>query len=148
MYPKADIPVVQLSLDRTKPPAFHYDLGRALRVLRTRGVLILGSGNIVHNLGTIAWKDVAYDWAVAFDEHVKRLILAGDHESIIHFCQLGESALLSVPTPEHFLPLLYILAIQDPKEAITFFAEKVTLGSIAMRSLIVGSRRHCNSTEH
>jgi aromatic ring-opening dioxygenase catalytic subunit (LigB family) len=84
----------------------------------------------------MVWKDVAYDWAVAFDEQVKRLILAGDHESIIHFDRLGVSARLSVPTPEHFLPLLDILALQNPKEAITFFAEKVTLGLIAMRLLL------------
>lgn len=146
LYPEADIPVVQLSLDRTKTPAFHYQLGNALRALRTRGVLIVGSGNIVHNLAVLVWKDFAYDWALAFDEQVKHLILAGDHEAIVHFDRLGESALLSVPTSEHFLPLLYILALQDPAEAITFFAEKVTLGSISMRSLIVGSTHHLNST--
>ncbi|MBN2701306.1 MAG: 4,5-DOPA dioxygenase extradiol [Methylohalobius sp. ZOD2] len=138
MYPEADIPVVQLSLDRTKTPASHYELGKALRVLRRRGVLVVGSGNIVHNLRELVWKDVAYDWAVAFDERVKELILSGDHESLIHYERLGESALRSVPTPEHFLPLLYILALHDPKEAVTFFAEKVTLGSISMRSLMLG----------
>ena len=138
MYPAADVPVVQLSLDRAKAPASHYALGKALRALRNKGVLIVGSGNIVHNLAAVVWKDTAYDWALAFDEKVKQLILGGDHESIIQFDRLGEAARLSVPTPEHFLPLLYILALQEPVEAVTFFAEKVTLGSIAMRSLIVG----------
>jgi 4,5-DOPA dioxygenase extradiol len=139
MYPEADIPVVQLSLDRAKTPALHYELGKALRALRTKGVLIVGSGNIVHNLGSVVWKDIAYDWAAAFDEHMKHLILRGDHESIIHFDRLGEAARLSVPSPEHFLPLLYVLALQGPEEQVTFFAEKVTLGSIAMRSVIVGT---------
>jgi 4,5-DOPA dioxygenase extradiol len=138
MYPEANIPVVQLSLDRAKTPAMHYEFGKALRALRNRGVLIVGSGNIVHNLRTVEWKDTAYDWARAFDEEIKRLILGGDHGAIIHFDRLGEAARLSVPTSEHFLPLLYILALQEPEDAITFFAEKVTLGSIAMRSLIVG----------
>ncbi len=137
LFPKADVPVVQLSLDRTKGPDFHYELGKALRALRNRDVLIIGSGNIVHNLGAMVWKDFAYDWALAFDDQIKRLILAGDHESIIHFDRLGEAACLSVPTAEHFLPLLYILALQDASEGISFFTEKVTLGSISMRSLIL-----------
>lgn len=140
MYPEADIPVVQLSLDRAKTPAMHYALGKTLRVLRSRGVLILGSGNLVHNLRTVAWQDTAYDWARAVDEEIKRLILSGDHDAIIHFDRRGEAARLAVPSPEHFLPLLYILALQEPEDAITFFADKVTLGSIAMRSLIVGQQ--------
>jgi len=140
MYPKADIPVVQLSLDRAKTSAMHYELGKALRALRTAGVLILGSGNIVHNLRIVEWKDTAYDWARAFDEEIKRLILSGDHDAIIHFDRLGEAARFAAPTPEHFLPLLYILALQEPGDAVTFFAEQVTLGSIAMRSLIVGQK--------
>lgn len=138
MYPEADIPVVQISLGRTTIPALHYELGKALQVLRSKGVLIVGSGNIVHNLGAIVWKDVAYDWAVAFDEQIKRLILAGDHEAIVHFDRMGDSALLSVPTPEHFLPLLYILAQLQPADTIRFFTEEVTLGAISMRSLIIG----------
>ena len=138
MYPEADIPVVQISLGRTTAPALHYELGKALQVLRSKGVLIVGSGNIVHNLSAIVWKDVAYDWAVAFDEQIKRLILAGDHEAIVHFDRMEDSALLSVPTPEHFLPLLYILAQQQPADTIRFFTEEVTLGAISMRSLIIG----------
>jgi 4,5-DOPA dioxygenase extradiol len=138
MFPEADVPVLQLSLDRSRSPAAHYALGKALRVLRGKGVLILGSGNIAHNLRTVVWKDVAHNWAIAFDEKIRDLIMAGDHDSIIHWDRLGETARLAVPTPEHFLPLLYILALHDPEEPIAFFTEKVTLGSIAMRSLWVG----------
>jgi len=142
MFPKADIPVVQLSLDRTKMPMQHYELGKALRPLRWQGVLFMGSGNIVHNLGRLVWKDTAHDWAMAFDEEIKRMIEADDHPSIIHYLQLGEPARLSVPTNEHFLPLLYILGLQEKGEEISFFAEKVTLGAISMRSLMVGSISH------
>ena len=138
MFPEAEIPVIQLSLDRTKDPEFHYALGGELKALRNRGILIVGSGNIVHNLGEVVWKDTAYDWAIEFDEIIKRLVLSGDHNSIINYPDLGNSAQLSVPTNEHFLPLLYILAMQDKKEVIHFFAETVTLGSISMRSLRIG----------
>jgi 4,5-DOPA dioxygenase extradiol len=138
MFPEADIPVVQLSLDRAKGPAFHYELGKELAGLRREGVLIVGSGNIVHNLGVIVREDTAYDWAVEFDETVKRLILSGDHDTIVHSPDLGRAARLSVPTNEHFLPLLYVLALQEKGEGIRFFADRVTLGSISMRSLWIG----------
>ena len=138
MYPGADIPVVQLSIDHGKGPAFHYGLGKELAGLRREGVLIVGSGNIVHNLGVIVWEDMAYDWAVAFDETVKRLILSGSHDAIVHYPDLGRAARLSVPTNEHFLPLLYVLALQEEGDAIGFFADRVTLGSISMRSLRIG----------
>lgn len=113
MYPKADIPVLQLSLDRHKTPEQHYALGKALAALRRKGVLIIGSGNIVHNLRALTWKDDALDWAIAFDEAIKRLIWAQDHAGMLGYLGLGEMARLSVPTAEHFLPLLYILALQD-----------------------------------
>jgi 4,5-DOPA dioxygenase extradiol len=138
MFPGADIPVVQVGLDRTKEAAFHYALGRELRGLRSQGVLILGSGNIVHNLGQIVWQDKAYDWALEFDDVIRGLILAGDHGSIVNYQSLGQAARLSVPTNEHFLPLLYLLALQDKEDAVRFFADKVTLGSISMRSLRIG----------
>jgi 4,5-DOPA dioxygenase extradiol len=138
MFPTADIPVVQLSLDRTKDAAFHYALGRELRTLRNQGVLILGSGNIVHNLGRINWQDTAYDWAVEFDDTMKGLILSRDHNAIVRYDRLGRAAQLSVPTNEHFLPLLYILALQETNDRVGFFADKVTLGSISMRSLRIG----------
>ena len=105
MFPKADIPVIQLSLDQRKEPAFHYELGRELRGLRKKGVLIIGSGNMVHNLREMAWEDTAYDWTLEFDARMKDLILSGDHKAIIHYSKLGRSARLAVPTPEHYLPL-------------------------------------------
>ena len=138
MFPDADIPVVQLSLDRGREPRFHYELGQDLRLLRRRGILILGSGNIVHNLGQIVWQDKAYDWALEFDDMIRGLILGGDHGSIINYQSLGRAARLSVPTNEHFLPLLYLLALQEKEDAVRFFADKVTLGSISMRSLRIG----------
>src|SRR5664279_4429661 len=100
MYPKADVPVVQLSLDQRKQPALHYKLGRELRGLRKKGVLIIGSGNVVHNLPEMAWEDTAFDWALAFDARIKGLILSGDHKAIIDYSKLGRSARLSMPTPE------------------------------------------------
>ncbi len=138
MFPRADVPVVQLSLDRTKGPEFHYQLGKELKSLRKKGILIVGSGNIVHNLGEMIWGDEAFDWAVEFDAEMKRRILARDHDAVVHYEKFGTSARLAVPTNEHFLPLLYVLALQEPDEKIKFFAEKVTLGSMSMRSLRVG----------
>jgi 4,5-DOPA dioxygenase extradiol len=138
MYPQADVPVVQLSLDRERPPAWHYALGRELRGLRERGVLIVGSGNVVHNLRAVVWQDTAHDWAVEFDAQVKQLIESGDHAAIVDYPRLGSAARLAVPTAEHYLPLLYILALQDPGEAAGFFAEQVTYGSLSMRSMRIG----------
>ena len=138
MYPEAAIPVVQLSLDRTREPRFHYALGKELAVLRREGVLILGSGNIVHNLRAMVWEDTAYDWAVEFDETVKRLIVAGDHDALVDYPGLGPAARLSVPTNEHYLPLLYVLAAQESGDTLQFFADKVTLGSMSMRSVRIG----------
>ncbi len=138
MFPNADIPVIQLSLDGHKEPQQHYNLGKELRSLRNKGVLIVGSGNMVHNLMMLSWEDTAYDWALEFDEKLKQLILSGDHDSIIHYEKLGKAADLSVPTNEHYLPLLYILALKDQDDKISFFADKVTLGSISMRCVRIG----------
>ncbi len=139
MFPRADIPVVQLSLDHFQPPEFHYALGRELRALRNKGVLIVGSGNIVHNLGAAIFDaDQQFDWAIEFDETIKRLILAGEHDPIVHYENLGRVAQLAVPTNEHYLPLLYILALQDPGEPVRFFAERVSMGSLSMRSMWIG----------
>lgn len=138
LFPDADVPVVQLSLDRGKAPSRHYDLAKALAALRRKGILILGSGNVVHNLRTVAWEDTAYDWAVEFDEQVKRLIESGDHDGIVHYQRYGQAARLAAPTNEHYLPLVYVLALQDQDDGLSFFTEKVTMGSISMRSLKVG----------
>ncbi len=136
MFPAADIPVVQLSLDRTQQPEFHYALGKELQALRNKGVLILGSGNIVHNLRRAVFQaGTAYDWAIEFDETLKQLMVAGNHDPIVHYQNLGQAARLAIPTNEHYLPLLYILALQDKQEHIRFFADKVTMGSLSMRSL-------------
>jgi 4,5-DOPA dioxygenase extradiol len=138
MYPDADVPVVQLSLDEAQPPEAHYRLGRELSGLRRKGVLLLSSGNIVHNLREIAWEDLAYDWAVEFDTLVKDRVLAGDHQALVDYSALGRSARLAVPSLDHYLPLLYTLGAQDQGDPVSFFAEKVTMGSVSMRSVRVG----------
>jgi 4,5-DOPA dioxygenase extradiol len=138
MFPQADIPVVQLSLDYAQPPGMHYELGRQLKGLRNEGVLIVGSGNVVHNLGVMEWQDTAFDWALEMDQLIAERIAARDHRPLIEYDRLGPSARMAVPTSEHYLPLLYVLALQDDDDGIEFFAEKVTLGSVSMRSLRVG----------
>lgn len=135
MYPKADIPVFQLSIDYSKPPQYHYDLAKELSVLRRKGVMIIGSGNIVHNLGRINWNGGAYDWALEFDSQVEELILKQEHRKLINYHELGKSALLSIPTNDHYLPLLYILAMQGKDEKLSFFNDHVDMGSISMRSV-------------
>jgi 4,5-DOPA dioxygenase extradiol len=138
MYPQADIPVVQLSLARTRDGQFHYDLARQLAPLREEGVLILGSGNIVHNLGMISMEEDAFPWAEEFDTQVKKAIEAGDHQSLIHFQGLGKAAALSINSAEHYLPLLYTLALQEPADRLQFFCESVMMGSISMRCVQFG----------
>lgn len=138
LFPAADIPVVQLSLDRTQGADYHYALGGTLQSLRRRGILILGSGNVVHNLYRIVWQDTAFDWATEFDETVKRLILEGDHDALIRYRDLGPTVRQAIPTNEHFLPLLYVLSLRQGGEPLVFFAEGVTLGTISMRAFRVG----------
>jgi 4,5-DOPA dioxygenase extradiol len=137
MYPMANIPVYQLSIDYTKPPAYHYQIGKELLALRKKGVLIIGSGNIVHNLGMIDFRnqDAAYDWAIEFDEKIKNLLINGDHQGVINYEALGKAAKLSVPSNDHYLPLLYTIGLQQKNEGISFFNEKNTMGSISMRSV-------------
>lgn len=136
MYPAADIPVVQLSLDATKEPAYHYALGQELAALRDRGILIVGSGNIVHNLRLVSFSETGgYDWAIEFDETMKQLMLAGDHAAIVNYQALGKTARLAVPTNEHFLPLLYVIALQSEATTPRFFTEQLVAGSLSMRSV-------------
>ncbi len=137
MFPGADVPVVQLSLDRGKSPADHYAMGRELLPLRDEGVLVLGSGNIVHNLGRINWAGGAYAWAKAFDGRVAAMIRSGKHEEILALLDGGPDVEAAAPTTEHFLPLLYCLALQQRGEQVKFFTEEVVLGSLSMRSLII-----------
>ncbi len=138
MFPAADIPVYQLSLNRKLTPRQHYEIGCELRPLRERGVLILGSGNIVHNLGLLKWDGKPFDWATEFDGKLRDLIIKQDHTSLIDYNRLGPEVALSIPTNEHYLPLLYILGLQEGNEAVTFFTEKIVLGSISMRGLRIG----------
>lgn len=138
MFPDADIPVAQLSLDYSQAPGFHYELGRQLKGLRKEGVLIVGSGNMVHNLEVMVWQDTAFDWALEVDRKLKELILSRDHQGLVDYDRLGPVARLAVPTSEHYLPLLYVLAMQEEDDEIEFFAEQVTLGSVSMRSLRIG----------
>jgi 4,5-DOPA dioxygenase extradiol len=140
MFPRADIPVIQLSLDRRQSPAWHYELARELRPLRERGVLIMGSGNIVHNLRRLnrQMPDSGFDWAVEFDTRIAQFIEKGDHRGIVDYPALGASARLAVPTNEHFLPLLYALALKDDTEPVTYFNDRLNMGGISMRSLYIG----------
>ena len=139
MYPKADIPVVQISLDHSKTPEWHFNTASLLRQFRNENILIVGSGNIVHNLRTAEWKDVAFDWAVDFDTSIKDAIRRNDFESVTGYKKYGEPAAQSVPTDEHFLPLLYILGLKENDDQVSFFCEKVTMGSLSMTGVMIGS---------
>jgi len=143
LYPKADVPVIELSLDYMQASQYHYDLAKELGTLRKKGVLIIGSGNMVHNLGMIAWDKIkepefGYDWAFEANEKMKRFILSGDHRSLINYKSQGKSFDLAIPSPEHFLPLLYALALKEGNEQISLFNDKATMGSLTMTSLKIG----------
>jgi 4,5-DOPA dioxygenase extradiol len=140
LFPKADIPVVQMSLDRDLSPRQHLDLAAQLRMLRRKGVLIVGSGNIVHNLGIIDWKrpDGGHDWALEANEKLKGLILSNDHGKLAAHGSLGRAVQLAIPTAEHYLPLLYVLAQKEQDEKIDLFNDRVVMGSISMTSLVIG----------
>ena len=141
VYPQADIPVVQLSIDVTKPAQVHYEIGKRLASLRDEGILIIGSGNLVHNLHAYAWGHHAvepFDWAVRFEQQVHELLLAGDDRSLIEYESLGRDAMLSIPTPEHYLPFLYIIALRHKDEQIHFPVEGVDGGSISMLTVQIG----------
>lgn len=142
MYPKANIPVIQLSLDYYKKPQHHYELAKELANLRNRGVLIIGSGNLVHNLSMIHWQKLnenfGYDWALEANNKTKQLISEGNHGALIDFSKLGKAFDYAIPTPEHFLPLLYALALQEKNEEIKFFNDKPVGGSLTMTSIKIG----------
>lgn len=143
MYPDADIPVVQMSLDYTKDPRFHYDLAGELLPLRRKGVLIIGSGNMVHNLGLVDWANMdkaghGYEWALEASRTMKELISEGNHRELIKYHSLGRAFDLAIPTAEHFLPLLYILALKTADESLSFFNDKAVGGSLTMTSLKIG----------
>src|SRR5690242_3505173 len=141
VYPEAGVPVVQLSIDETQPASVHFEIGRKLAPLREEGILIVGSGNLVHNLHAYAWgRHVAdpYDWAVRFETRAKEILLAGEYRSLIDYEKLGREALLSIPTPDHYLPLLYVTATSRQRDLITFPVEGVDGGSISMLAVQVG----------
>jgi 4,5-DOPA dioxygenase extradiol len=141
VFPQADIPVVQLSIDEAQPPAFHYQLGERLRPLREDGILLLGSGDVVHNLHAYAWgrhPQEPYDWALRFEARVRAALAAGDHATLVNYEGLGRDALLSVPTPEHYLPLLYVLGASLPAEPVYFPVEGVDGGSVSMLAVQFG----------
>lgn len=140
LYPNADVPVIQMSLDYNQAPQYHYDLAKELSSLREKGVLIIGSGNMVHNLGMIDWEklneiDYGYDWAIEANEKMKSFILSNDHKQLINFKSQGKAFQLAIPTPEHYLPLLYALALKEENENITFFNDKPVGGSLTMTSV-------------
>jgi 4,5-DOPA dioxygenase extradiol len=141
VYPKADIPVVQLSIDETQPASFHYEIGKRLAPLRGEGVLIAGSGNLVHNLHAYAWgRHVVepFDWAVRFERQVREMIGAGEHKPLVDYESLGKDARLSIPTPDHYLPLLYVIASRQKREEVGFPVDGVDGGSISMLTVKVG----------
>lgn len=142
LFPEADIPVVQLSIDERQPPAFHYAVGKRLLPLRDEGVLVVGSGNLVHNLHSYAWGEggaKTYDWAVSFEQRVRALLAAGDDRRVVEYEELGRDALLSVPTPDHYLPLLYVLGVRKERDVITFPVEGMDGGSVSMLSVVLRS---------
>ena len=144
MYPDADVPVIEMSLDYNKSPQYHYELAKELAPFRRKGVLIVGSGNMVHNLRLIDWNrlnetDYGYDWALTANEEMKRSILSNDHKSLINIKLQGSEFNLAIPTPEHYLPLLYALALKEDNEKISLFNDKAVGGSITMTSLKIAA---------
>lgn len=141
VYPSADVPIVQLSIDETQPPDFHYEIGKRLAPLRDEDVLIVGSGNLVHNLHAYAWGRHAvdpYDWAVRFEERARQMLVAGEQAPLVRYDRLGTDAMLAVPTPDHYLPLLYVIATRQSREQVSFPVEGVDGGSISMLAVRVG----------
>jgi len=141
IFPDADVPVVQLSIDRTKPPGFHYDLGKRLLPLREAGVLVIGSGNLVHNLHAYSWENSTtqtFDWGVRFEREMRENLLAGEDARVVAYEQLGEDAALSVPTPDHFLPLLYLLGLRTASDPVSFPVTGFEGGSMSMLCVRLG----------
>jgi 4,5-DOPA dioxygenase extradiol len=136
VYPEADVPVVQLAIDRSRPATYHFELGRRLAPLRDEGVMILGSGNIVHNLGAIQWdaRAAPFPWATEFNDVTRDLLLRRNHAPLCAYAALGEAVRMSVPTPEHYLPALYVVGAQRDDDALTIVTDGIELGSISMLS--------------
>jgi 4,5-DOPA dioxygenase extradiol len=141
VFPRADVPIVQLSIDETQPAEFHYESAKRLTSLRDEGVLIVGSGNLVHNLHTYAWgrhNVEPFDWAIRFEERARGLLLEGNHDPLINYESIGKDAMLSAPTPDHYLPMLYVLAVRREDDEVTFPVEGFDGGSISMLTIRIG----------
>lgn len=143
LYPNADIPIIQMSLDYSQSPQYHYELAQQIKSLRKKGVLVIGSGNMVHNLRMLAWDklnaaEYGFDWAIEANDKMKKYILSGDHKQLINFRSQGKAFDLAIPTPEHFLPLLYSLALKDENDQVSLFNDKAVAGSLTMTSVKIG----------
>jgi 4,5-DOPA dioxygenase extradiol len=141
VFPEADVPIVQLSIDETQPAAFHFELGKRLAPLRDEGILIAGSGNLVHNLHTYAWgkhMPEPYDWTLRFESAARDLMTKGEFDPLVNYETLGRDALLAIPTPDHYLPLLYVIGAKRKEDEVTFPVEGVDGGSISMLSVRIG----------
>lgn len=141
LYPNADVPIIQMSLDYTRQADYHYELASQLSALRKKGILIIGSGNMVHNLGMVAWnrlnESYAYDWAIEASDTMKKAILDRNHQPLIQYQSQGKAYELAIPTPEHFYPLLYVLALQSDKDRVSLFNDRPVAGSLTMTSVII-----------
>jgi 4,5-DOPA dioxygenase extradiol len=140
LYPKADVPVIELSIDYTQPASFHYSLAQRLVTLRNKGILFIGSGNIIHNLslvdfGNFNMDNYGYDWAAEARETLNHLITEGNHQALVDYHQLPRAVQLAVPTPDHYLPLIYVLGLQQKGENISLFNDKLMAGSLSMTSM-------------
>lgn len=140
LYPNADVPVIQMSIDYTQNAQYHYELAKELAALRNKGVLIIGSGNMVHNLGMISWDKLntdsyGYDWAIEANDKMKQFILSDNHKELINYRSQGKAWDLAIPSPEHYLPLIYALALKDKNETISFYNDKPVAGSLTMTSV-------------
>lgn len=142
LYPHADIPVIQMSLDYSQTPQYHYELAQQIKSLREKGVLVIGSGNMVHNLGMVEWRRLnetfGYDWALEASEKMKGYILKDHHQQLINFRSQGKAFHLAIPSPEHYLPLLYTLALKDDNDSIALFNDKAVADSLTMTSVKIG----------
>ncbi|MNW99910.1 LigB family dioxygenase [compost metagenome] len=143
LYPNADVPIIQMSIDYTQPAAYHYEIAQQLNTLRKKGVLIIGSGNMVHNLRMVAWDKLdtagyAYEWATIANEKMKQFIQNGNHQALIDFRKQGKEFDLAIPTPEHYLPLIYTLGLQEKNDELFLFNDNSVAGSLTMTSLKIG----------
>lgn len=143
LYPEANIPVIQLSIDYTKPASYHYELAQQLKKLRNKGVLIVGSGNIIHNLRMIDWAnfdkdDYGYDWAIEARATINECLLSGNYHPLLQYHEQGSAFKLAIPSPDHFLPLLYTLGLQNKGDSMELFNDKLLAGSLSMTSIKIG----------